>query len=79
MSERHQRILDATHVYIARKQCGCVVGAATDCGDKTTADFVRDFIKSGYTIERLTFPEYRTCPAFGCKCNKIPEQAELFA
>ncbi len=73
--------LDASHVYLAYKSCGCMVGAATDCGDKETAAYVANFIKSGCTVQRMTFEDYRkTAGPLGCKCGpKKPKQGDLFA
>lgn len=67
---------NATHVYVGRKPCGCIDCAATDLGDKWTGDSVRDFIKSGRAVERLSLEQYRGA-TFGCKCNKLPVQASL--
>jgi len=47
------------YCYIGRKSCGCVVAACCDQGDENTASDVADFIKSGYTIERIKTDEAR--------------------
>jgi hypothetical protein len=47
-----------THVYIARKKCGCVVGVVTDMHDKSTGKFVAEFIETGYEIEHIDWATY---------------------
>ncbi len=64
------KLIDATYIYVAYKPCGCMVGAATDCGDKDTADYVGGFIKSGYTVQRINLEDYRKSGGpMGCKCG----------
>lgn len=48
-----------THVYIARRPCGCAAGFEVDYADKSTAKGVADFITSGMTIERVTLEDAR--------------------
>ncbi len=71
--------MDATHVYLAFKSCGCMVGVATDCADNDTAKYVASFIKSGCTIQRTTFADYRKgVMPMGCKCGGVkPKQLSL--
>lgn len=45
-------------VYVARKDCGCIVGVATDNRDHTTGDHVRDFIADGLIVERIDWETY---------------------
>jgi hypothetical protein len=42
--------------YIARKSCGCIVGAVADDPDqkKRTARRTGEWIQAGYTVERVT-------------------------
>jgi len=47
-------------VYVGRKrQCRCAVGIITDLGDEYTANNVADFIASGLTVNRVSWPVYR--------------------
>ena len=48
-----------THVYVARKACGCCIGLATDLGDKWTAEAVAEFISSGLTVDRIAWADYK--------------------
>jgi hypothetical protein len=48
-----------THVYVARKLCGCVVGLVTDLGDKQTGKHVAEFIGSGLAVNRHDWATYR--------------------
>ncbi len=47
--------------YIGKKPCGCVVAATVDDGKtpKATANDVRDFIRSGYTVERVPLADVK--------------------
>lgn len=67
--------MQATHLYIGRKPCGCAVAAVTDLGDKDTAESVADYIKSGMTVERITVEQYRDTPIARCRCKKVEEVA----
>ncbi len=66
---------DVTHVYVGDKPCGCRVAAVIDRADSHTADSVAGFIKSGYSVQRLSLPDYRTVGLTRCKCNRTPEAA----
>lgn len=75
---------EATHVYIARKTCGCVTAVVTDCGDKHTAADVKDFIMTGRTVERMAIDVFKADVRLGCKCPPPtpigePVDASLFA
>jgi len=50
-----------THAYIARKECGCCIGVASDIASypRGTAEGVASFIKEGLTVERVTWEVYR--------------------
>lgn len=66
------------YTYIGRKKCGCVVAARVDAdyrGGEAVAADVADFIKSGYTVERVTTEEARTL-LHRCRCA---ENRDLFA
>lgn len=75
-----ERYKKATHSYIGRKSCGCVVAARVDTGDKDTANDVADFIKSGLSIERVTHEVACNLLTFDCPHRLIvPElQPRLF-
>lgn len=67
-----------THVYVARKKCGCMVAAVSDMPtfERETAKDVADFIRDGLAIERMTMAEYKGASgAMGCKCG--PQQGSL--
>lgn len=49
----------ASHAYIGRNPCGCVMMICSDLGDKFTGKMVGDAIKNGQTIERVTFEDYQ--------------------
>lgn len=60
-----------THVYIARKECGCCVGLVTDLRNKSTGQSVGEFIGDGLTVDRVDWKTYQeickeetfmTCP-----------------
>lgn len=48
---------DATHGYIARRSCGCIVGAAVDI-PRNGAEIGR-WVKDGLALERKTVAEVR--------------------
>lgn len=50
----------ASHVYVARKSCGCVAGLVSDYADRTTGKAVCEFIASGLTVTRETFEYYKS-------------------
>lgn len=64
----------ATHIYIGRAKCGCVVAARSDYGDRSTANDVAQFIRDGYTIERVELASLRngTVELTGCTCRTKP-------
>lgn len=74
----------ATHLYIGRKACGCVVAVVNDEPDepKWTAKEVANLIKSGLTVERISFEQWRatdhTAIKFGCVHVSKPQQGDLF-
>lgn len=57
MSNRIEK--QPSHVYVARKECGCCVGLVTDLADKDTGAHVADFIGSGLAVERVTWDVYK--------------------
>jgi hypothetical protein len=48
-----------THVYVGRKECGCVIALATDMRDKHTGDNVAEFISDGLTVDRVDWETYK--------------------
>jgi len=44
--------MHASHVYVARRKCGCVVTLIADSGDKFTAKEVARCILNGLAIQR---------------------------
>lgn len=60
-----------TMAYIARKRCGCVVGATVDEPQRTghTSQVVAEWIVRGMTVERVTVEEARKQFVF-CECKK---------
>ena len=69
-----------THVYTGKAKCGCIVAVVADMPDmpKETAKDVAEFIRGGYTVERVPVEDFRGGP-FGCKCAKVKaEQPGLF-
>jgi hypothetical protein len=75
------KLKNATHAYIGRKACGCVVAVSVDTMDKETGKSVAEFITDGLTIERVQMrtPEYSEIVSnLGCKCEdkKEPVQNE---
>lgn len=65
-------LAEATHVYIGRLPCKCMVAVVVDEQSKSTAKDVAAFIRSGYTVERVTFEDYRKIH-LGCRCVKASE------
>lgn len=67
--------------YVGRAPCGCIVTAIVDAPDlkeqmkKEIAKFMRDCLKEGLTIDRVTVDFVRS--NFGHKC--APKQEPLFA
>jgi len=63
---------EATHAYIGRKACGCIVAAVLDTPGypKRAAKEVAKFIRDGLTVERVENSVVRA--EFGCKHNKKP-------
>ena len=67
-------------VYVARRECGCVVGLATDLRDKSTGEAVAEFIADGLTVDRFELHVYTeeickeetfmNCPHCMAKSNK---------
>lgn len=49
-----------THIYIGTTKCGCNVAAVIDMVDKpgTTADWVADMVREGYTVSRHAIADY---------------------
>jgi hypothetical protein len=47
-----------THVYVARKDCGCVIGLVADLRDKSTGEHVSEFIGDGLIVERCDWMTY---------------------
>jgi hypothetical protein len=50
-------VAKATHDYVARAACGCVVAICVDCKDVGTAQFVAGEIRKGHTVGRLPVAE----------------------
>lgn len=48
-----------THVYVARKDCGCCIGIASDMRDRETGEGVAEWIGDGYTVDRVDWNTYR--------------------
>lgn len=44
--------MNASHVYVARRKCGCVVTLIADSGGEFTAKEVAKCIRSGLAIQR---------------------------
>lgn len=51
--------INPTHVYVARRKCGCVTGLVSDLGDKATGKSVCEMIGGGLTIDRVSFDDYK--------------------
>lgn len=80
---------EPTHVYVARRPCGCIAGVAVDMGDKGTGAYVAEFIADGYGVDRVDFDTYRAttvnepgflkriCPHEAARLAAEPEQAAL--
>ena len=47
--------MNYTHAYIGKLPCGCAVACVVDMPDrkKSTAEDVAEFIREGYTVERI--------------------------
>ncbi len=60
----------ATHCYIGKSKCGCVVAACVDLPmePKWTAEALAEFIADGFTIERVTIDDARL-KLNGCVCD----------
>lgn len=56
-----QRVDAATHAYIGKRACGCVLAVVIEIPgeQKFTAKSVSEFIKDGYAVERVTVEESR--------------------
>lgn len=69
--------------YIARKKCGCVVGAIVDSLDdkREVARWVAGWIKSGFAVERVTNEYVREHITFKCPHEKPaqPQQPSLWS
>jgi hypothetical protein len=74
---RFDLIAKATHVYVGRKPCGCIVAVVVDEPKypKDTGKDVAAFIRRGYTVERITLEELRG-RKIGCKCGKAVANAK---
>ena len=48
-----------THVYVARTECGCVVGLVTDMRNKSTGEHVAEFIADGLAVNRVDWLTYQ--------------------
>lgn len=58
---------EPTHVWIGRLACGCVAGGTIDRRDKSTGDWVSEFIQSGYEVSRVPINE---APRIGEMCRE---------
>lgn len=63
------------YAYIGRKWCGCIVGCATDFGDKYTARWLSDFVKEGLTVERVKLEDVHL--DIDCPHGDVPNQPLL--
>lgn len=72
---------EPTHVYLARRPCGCVIGVTVDMADKATGRHVAEFIASGYAVERVDFERYRAAVVHeaGFLKSVCPHQAATLA
>ena len=63
---------ESEFAYIARKECGCVVGAIVDSADdkREVARWVAGWIKSGFAVERVTNEYVRQNITFKCPHEK---------
>ncbi len=72
--------------YIGRAWCGCVHAIGWDGGDKTTANWVRDMILNGLTVEHVEadLGHYEFKHGLNCdhgprpKEKKVTRQPDLF-
>jgi hypothetical protein len=63
-------LMAATHVYVGRKPCGCIVAVVVDTQDKQTGKDVGKFIANGLAVERMTNEAFEAVKA-GCACGKV--------
>ena len=72
---------EPTHVYLARRPCGCVIGVTVDMADKATGGHVAEFIASGHAVERVDFEQYRAAVVHeaGFLKSVCPHQAAILA
>jgi hypothetical protein len=65
--------------YVARKSCGCIVGAVSDDPEqkKRTARRTGEWIQAGYTVERVTNDVVRA-EYVGGKCPHQSRTQVLF-
>ncbi|MDE2102427.1 MAG: hypothetical protein KGL39_34595 [Patescibacteria group bacterium] len=62
------RETDKTYLYLGRAPCGCIVAATVDYRNKSTADDVAEFIRDGYSVERIEGDRVK----LGHTCGKRP-------
>lgn len=65
--------------YVARKACGCMVGATVDdpAHKKDVAREIAEWVREGLTIERVTHDVVRK-EFMGSKCPHEPKQESMF-
>lgn len=67
------------YAYIARKpECGCVVGAQVENGEKVGGDTLREWFIAGFIIERVYACEVDLKPIFD-GCPHEPKQMSMFS
>jgi hypothetical protein len=71
-------ILNATHVYIGTKSCGCRVAVVVDERTRDTAKDVADFIRKGLIVTRESLADYRKTVPWP-RCNACKTQREAAA
>ena len=64
-----EKIEQATHCYIGRKACGCVVAVQVDTGADCAKD-ICGFIRDGLSIERVPLP---FVGKLGCIHKRAPD------
>lgn len=72
------------YCYVAVEPCGCWTGVTVDDGNEQTRKDVRDFMKDGRHIERMTIAEFKAANRFDheetCEFYRVPppKQEKLF-
>lgn len=65
------------YCYIGRLPCGCTVAAHVDSGgkDKTLAQWLKDWINRGLTVERVKTEDVKLVPAWDCPHEQPKSEA----